>query len=811
MAKRIMPGVFACVVIASALAVGLIPAAAFATQSQDDAVVDSVISALADQQIKLTSALCQSGNANVLYSLSSYADGVDASLAAEAMPSSFDLRGSNTVTPVKNQSPWSTCWSFGSTAAAETSILSKLGLTYDQYPIDLSELQTAWFSRTPLPEGSGSQAGEGGAVNEDVEPLNAGGTAFLASSSYASGIGPVDEAVAPYRNKEGKTITYRELFGDDLAKVKKATDPAFDVDAPVCYSEQGDWSVDESLRFQKSYQLDNANLLPSPCTLLMDSLGEKILGYQYNEAGTAAIKQQLLEGKAVQVSIASDTYLPGKASAPRYINVDTWAHYTYEPAMSNHAVTIVGWDDDYSKDNFLEGHQPPHNGAWIVKNSWGSSIESFPNNNGGWGNEGYFHLSYYDQSQSDVETLDFDVNEDVQNCALVSDSYSFMPVSALSAASSDEKVSMANIFTAQQDQVITSLSTETGSANVTATFDMYLLDADAAAPTDGKHVASKSETFEYAGFHRVDLSSGVIMKEGQRYSVAVTQRTVDGKYQTIQPSSVNKACAERINSRSYGIGVVNAGESFLGKDGSWQDWSCGIFELKEKIKKECEARGDVDTSPYTDFDNLPIRAYGTRYNTPIFSDVADNDWFAGAVSKVADAGLMRGYAGADVFGVGCALTRAELATILWRDACPVDAESYDGVAENATGMVDVADGAFYTAAADWAVANGVIDGVEQPDGSRAFEPDRAVTFEEAVAMIAKYARAADGDVAVLDHLADADAVSDWARGTMAWAVEVGLVNGEPTDAGFMLHPTADVMRERAAGVLSNALDLKIVG
>ena len=46
---------------------------------------------------------------------------------------------------------------------------------------------------------------------------------------------------------------------------------------------------------------------------------------------------------------------------------------------------------------------------------------------------------------------------------------------------------------------------------------------------------------------------------------------------------------------------------------------------------------------------------------------------------------------------------------------------------------------------------------------------------------------------------------------MAWAVEAGLVNGEPTDAGLMLRPASAVMRERAAGVLANAIDLKIVG
>ncbi len=812
MSNRFKPGIFTRAALAGVLAAGLVPSAAFAATTSDGASeVDSLISAMADEQVKLFGSASATGDTNLLYSSASYSDGVDASLAATTMPTSFDLRDQGTVTPVKDQTPWGTCWSFGSTAAAETSILNKLGLTYDEYNIDLSELQTAWFSRSVLPEGSGSQAGEGGAAVEGTDPLNTGGAAFLASSLYASGVGPVDEAVAPYKNKEGITLSYRDLFGNDLAEMKKVSDPTFDVDAPMSYSPNGDWSVDEALRFQKAYQLDNANLLPTPATHSTDDLGLTTTGYTYNEDGTAAIKQQLMAGNAVQVSYASDNYMPGKASAtPRYINTETWAHYTWEPVTSNHAVTIVGWDDNYSKENFLEGHQPAYNGAWIVKNSWGSSTEDFPNNGGGWGNDGYFYLSYYDQSLSDVEVLDFDVYDETGNAALVADSYSFMPVSAIASAASDDKVSMANIFTAQQDQVITSLSTETGSACVTATFDMYLLDDDAESPTDGKHVASKSETFQYSGFHRVDLKSGVIMKEGQRYSVVVTQRSVDGKYQTVQPTGMNKAFTERLAVKSYCVGVVNKGESFLGANGTWQDWTDAIVELREKLKKGCEALKIDDLSEQIDYDNLPIRAYGSVYATPVFSDVAEDAWYAPAVAKVADAGLMTGFEGSDEFGVGHALTRAELVTILWRNANPVDAEAYNYTAVNTTDMDDVADNAFYTEAADWAAANGVIDGVET-DGGRAFQPDRAVTFEEAVSMIAKYAQAKDGDAAALNKFADADAVSDWARGTMAWAVESGLVNGEPTEEGLMLRPGSNILRERAAGVLTNAIDLKILG
>ncbi len=50
-----------------------------------------------------------------------------------------------------------------------------------------------------------------------------------------------------------------------------------------------------------------------------------------------------------------------------------------------HGVLIIGWDDNYSKDNFVY-EKPEKDGAWLVLNSWGSS----------WGNNGTGWISYED-------------------------------------------------------------------------------------------------------------------------------------------------------------------------------------------------------------------------------------------------------------------------------------------------------------------------------------------------------------------------------------------------------------------------------
>ena len=234
------------------------------------------------------------------------------------------------------------------------------------------------------------------------------------------------------------------------------------------------------------------------------------------------------------------------------------------------------------------------------------------------------------------------------------------------------------------------------------------------------------------------------------------------------------------------------GESLTGK---WLSWADG------------KAYAPVD---------IPSNVAATYSAERSFPDVDyDNDWFAPAVTFASSRGLITGYSDTGKFGPLDTLTRGQLATILWRNACPDAAASYDASkAVNETGLDGIADHEYYTEAANWAFAKGVITGFERPDGTFDFAAGDPVSFEQMVTIVSRLG-AKPGEVAAagddLSRFADGDAASPWSRGPIAWAAEKGLVGGyENADGTRTLAPGEDVQRGRAATILMRAFDLGIM-
>ena len=440
-----------------------------------------------------------------------------------------------------------------------------------------------------------------------------------------------------------------------------------------------------------------------------------------------------------------------------------------------------------------------------MKNSLGAGSQEFPNA-GNWGidedgdgvGDGYFYLSYYDQSPMKPETLDFDMSGDEGRSSYIVNAYDYMPSQELNMVSSADPLQTANVFTAECDQLVGTVSTETSTPYTSVRYEVYLLDDNATNPTDGMLAASTSDTYQYGGFHRTNLESGVVVREGQKFSVVVTQRTANGVYQMQSECAFDKESVDAVKelagiaAPTYAKGVVNEGESFFCEDGVWRDWLEGIAELESQAKPPMSY----------DFDNFAIKAYADPLPLEL-ADVAEDAWCADAVDYVTSNGIMLGYANSSTFGPGDTMMRQDVAVMLFRWLAPEEAAKHNDpdaadAVNNETGLADVADGAYYTPAVNWCYRNGILTGYGTGTNFGVGDP----ITREMVATVLCRSTGQEGGDAINGDFPDKANVSSWATSSMAWAVDSGIVHGN----NGMLEPQRAITRAEMATMLLNAHD-----
>ncbi len=257
-----------------------------------------------------------------------------------------------------------------------------------------------------------------------------------------------------------------------------------------------------------------------------------------NSLDNENIKQAVMNYGALFTSTYIETTYYNPAYATYYYNGSNDA---------NHAVAIVGWDDNFDKNLFLT--VPPGNGAFIVRNSWGTD----------WGDSGYFYISYYD-SEIGKDNYVFNGAESTTNYDRV---YQYDSLGWTNSVGYGSNTAwFANIFTAVESEQLSAVSFYTVSTN--STYKIYIYTNVTSDPIGGSFAGSQTGSIALPGYHTIPLNFPLFLPSGQKFSVVVKLTTPGAKYHPVAVEMPITGYSSQA--------TANAGESYTSSTGTnWTD------------------------------------------------------------------------------------------------------------------------------------------------------------------------------------------------------------------------------------------------
>ena len=216
----------------------------------------------------------------------------------------------------------------------------------------------------------------------------------------------------------------------------------------------------------------------------------------------AAIKEAVFKYGGVQTSLYSS--LRSASSSSKYYNSKTSAYCYIGTEKPNHEVVIIGWDDNYAKENFsipLEG-----NGAFICQNSWGENF----------GDNGVFYVSYYDTNIGTHNVVYTRVDE--------TDNYDNIYQSDLCGwvgkiGYEKESIYGANVFTAKKNEVVRAAAFYATAPDTQ--YKVYMVNRFEDESSFDNKVLVAEGVLEDAGYYTVDFNQNISVKPGEKYAVVV--------------------------------------------------------------------------------------------------------------------------------------------------------------------------------------------------------------------------------------------------------------------------------------------------
>ena len=232
-------------------------------------------------------------------------------------------------------------------------------------------------------------------------------------------------------------------------------------------------------------------------------------------------------------------------------------YYCSVSTDGNHAITAVGWDDSYPASNFKT--PPAGNGAFLIKNSWGT----------GSGDKGFYWVSYYDKNFAMAEGSVFiPATEDEDYDAV----YGYDTLGAINVTGNyDENTLEAAVFTSAWNEEIAAVgvySTIDGNTYEVSVWTNVTRTSSIASPNPfagGALASTVSGTMSNAGFATIPLPSAVKIADGTNFAVVYRQTgrkhphifCCSDSYSDGTPYAIVEAKAGNTYWGSVGSGVTN--------------------------------------------------------------------------------------------------------------------------------------------------------------------------------------------------------------------------------------------------------------
>ena len=216
-----------------------------------------------------------------------------------------------------------------------------------------------------------------------------------------------------------------------------------------------------------------------------------------------------------------------------YYNSNEHTYYYDGASGSNHAVTLVGWDDNKAVTG------APGNGAWIIKNSWGDF----------WGEDGYFYISYHDATAVSMAVA----FTDAVASSSFTDIYQYDFLGLVNTfGCGKETIWGANIFTSARDGDLVAVGTYLVQNNTSYEIKIYGAFDNGAGTFSSQLGSTVTGSVAYGGYYTIDLPSPIPLTAGDDFAIVIKFTTPSYNFPVpLEKASTGTSAATASPGQSY--------------------------------------------------------------------------------------------------------------------------------------------------------------------------------------------------------------------------------------------------------------------